>query len=135
MRQTIAALGLVAGLALGSPAHAQQVSYPPPMPPQAPSTAAEASHVFKAGPGWLPEFQVNSGAVSVWVMLFNAVAAPGDGAVTPVKWYQLPAASTLGVSFTPVALQFTTGITAVCSTTGPFTKTATATCTFSGEVQ
>lgn len=135
MRQIIAAVGLVAGLAWGFPAHAQQVSYFPPMLPQAPSTATESNHVFKAGPGWIPEFQVNSGAVSVWVMLFNAVAAPADGAVTPVKWYQLPAASTLGASFSPVALQFTTGMTAVCSTTGPFTKTATATCTFSGEVQ
>ena len=107
----------------------------PTAPPVTPSGAAESSHVFKAAAGVLYGFQVNTGASAVWVMVFNATSAPADGAVTPIKWYQVAANSTLTVTYIPVAIQLSTGITIVCSTTGPFTKTASSTCVFSGEAQ
>ena len=130
MRRILLALVLAPAIA-----HAQQVVSPVPIPPQTPSAAAEATHVFKAAPGILYGFQVNTGGSSVWVMLFNATTAPADGTVAPVKWWQVAASSTLGVSFAPIGLQLSTGISVACSTTGPFTKTATSTCEFSGDVQ
>ena len=66
-------------------------------------------------------------------MLFNLTALPANGAVTPVAWWQVPAGSTLSVSEAP-ALTMSTGITVGCSTTGPFTLTASALCTFGAGV-
>lgn len=100
----------------------------------APSTAAESSRVLCLIPCVLNGFNVNSGASAVWVMLFDATAAPSDGASqTPLKLYQVAANSTLSVGY--AGLRTNTGAVLVCSTTGPFTKTATATCTFSGDIR
>lgn len=98
------------------------------------STAAEGSRVLCAGPCSVGGLQVNSGASAGWVMIFNATAAPSDGAVVPVKWYQVAANQTLAVSW-DIPLRLTTGCTVVFSTTGPFTKTISATATISGEIQ
>ncbi len=101
------------------------------------STAAEGSHVCKTFAGNLFEFQAtNTNASARWILVYDAVVAPGDGASTPKRFYEIGGNSTLGVSWgggPPLA--FTTGIVLVCSTTGPFTKTATADCVFSGTVQ
>jgi hypothetical protein len=117
--------------------------------PQASATAVESSHIFKAsGPSAAVDFQVNNtSASSLWVMLVDgAVAPPGSGAAIAgcttastarpcvAKWYQIGANSTIGVSWSPgpfVWLQ--TGQVVVCSSTGPFTLTYSANCTFSGE--
>lgn len=115
---------------LGSVAAAQgPVSY------GIPSTSAESSRVLKPAAGLLYGFQVNTGASALWVMVFDARTAPSNGAVTPVKWYQPAANSTMAVYFGPNPLQMTQGITIACSTTGPFTLTLSATCTISGETQ
>lgn len=98
------------------------------------STAAESSHVLKASAGNLYAYQVTTGAVAGYVMIFNATSAPVDGAVTPVKCVAVPATATVGVSNSPPEY-FSTGITAVFSTTGCFTKTASATAMFSGDVK
>lgn len=98
------------------------------------STAAEASKVFKASAGNLYAYQVTTGAAAGYVMIFNATSAPADGAVTPVKCVAVPAGATVGVSVNPPEA-FSTGITAVFSTTGCFTKTASATAMFSGDVK
>lgn len=98
------------------------------------SAAAEASNVFKASAGNLYAYQVTTGAVAGYVMLFNATSAPADGAVAPVKCVAVPSGSTVGVSMSPPEY-FSTGITAVFSTTGCFTKTASATAMFSGDVK
>ncbi len=118
---------------------------------QATTTAAEGSHVFCTSPCSIYGGQVNNtNAASRWIMLFDATTVPGDGAVTGctvastarpciLKWYQLPANSTVGIgdfymnggaSHLPVG----TGFVAVCSSTGPFTKTVTSDCVFSFEV-
>ncbi len=98
------------------------------------STSAESAKVFKSSAGNLYAYQVTTGASAGYVLLFNATSAPIDGAVTPVKCVSVAANSTVGVSMNPPEY-FSTGITAVFSTTGCFTKTASATAMFSGDVK
>lgn len=100
------------------------------------STAAEGSHVLKASAGNLYGVCVTTGASAGFLMVFNATSAPADGAVTPTEWIQLGANSTSCISYgsgPPNA--YATGITAVFSTTGPFTKTISATAAFVGRVK
>lgn len=117
--------------------------------PQATASSIESSHVFKAsGPSTAVDFQVNNTSAStLWVMLFDAATPPtGSGAAVSgctnaaasrpcvAKWYQIGANSTIGVTWSSgpfVSLQ--TGQVVVCSSTGPFTLTYSANCTFSGE--
>lgn len=84
------------------------------------------SLVVKATPGNLYDFNVTVGASAGFIMVFNATAAPADGVVTPA--FVIPVAANAGVAFTfPYPRRFGTGITIVFSTTGPFTKTISAT--------
>jgi len=101
------------------------------------STAAEASHVLKSSAGSLYALTVVTGATSGWLMLFDAVSAPADGAVTPFWAKYLPSDGTAGdLSLEwSVPLAFATGITAVFSSTGPFTKTGSTTAAFYGQVK
>ena len=106
------------------------------VPPVGVSTSVGSSSVLKTGKTNVIGFQVNSGGAAVWVMLFDSATVPADGTVTPKKLYQLPANSTLTSSWSPGPfLALANGAVLVCSSTGPFTKTASATCAFSGEVQ
>ena len=98
------------------------------------SGAAEGSKVLKASAGNLYAYQVTTGASAGYVMLFNATSSPADGAVTPVKCVSVAANSTVGASMEPPEY-FSTGITAVFSTTGCYTKTVSATAMFSGDVK
>lgn len=91
------------------------------------ATSAVASVlVVKASAGNLYEWRVTSGASAGYVMLFNATAAPADGAVTPVDCVVVAANATVG-SGTIIPERYSTGIVVVFSTTGCFTKTASAT--------
>ena len=117
--------------------------------PTTTASAVESSHVFKAsGPSTAVDFQVNNTSGStLWVMLFDAATAPtgGGAAVTGcsnaaaarpcvAKWYQIGANSTIGVTWSAGPfLQLQTGQVVACSSTGPFTLTYSANCTFSGE--
>lgn len=98
------------------------------------STAVEASRILKATPGTLYWLTCNIGATSGWLMLFDLVGVPSDGGVAPdfatyissdgvggLLSLTLP---TMGISFPKY------GIVAVFSSTGPFTKTASATASF-----
>ena len=124
-------------LALVSTANAQSLG-----PSSAPAvaiapdtnTAVASSRVLKASAGNLYAYQVTTGASAGYVMLFNATSAPADGAVTPVKCVAVAANSTVGVTNNPPEY-FNTGITIVFSTTGCFTKTASATAVFSGDIK
>lgn len=99
------------------------------------STAAESNHVLKAAAGNFYGATITNGAAAGYVMVFNATSAPADGAVTPLYCWAMPATtSTLGVGFDYPA-RFSTGITIVYSTTGCFTKTASATAMFSAQVK
>lgn len=119
---------------------------------QTTASAVEASHVFCTRPCQIYGGQINNtNAASRWIMLFDATTDPGDGAVTGcatavtarpciVKWYQIGANSTVGVADffmlnAASRIPVKSGLVAVCSSTGPFTKTETSDCAFSFEVQ
>jgi hypothetical protein len=91
------------------------------------STTAVGSNLTTTT-GQLLYINVTSGASAGYVMVFNTASAPADGAVTPTFCYVLAANSTLSTTYNAIAApNFSTGITVVFSTTGCFTKTASAT--------
>lgn len=91
------------------------------------ATAAVAgSLVVKSSAGNLYDFNVVAGASAGFIMIFNATSAPADGAVTPALVIPLAANAGLYMSL-PYPRRFSTGITIVFSTTGPFSKTISAT--------
>jgi len=96
------------------------------------SSAVASSLVLKGSAGNLFAVNVSSGASAGFVLIFNATSAPADGAVTPAKCYVLAANTTLALQWT-TPVQFGTGITVVFSTTGCYTKTASATAFISGD--
>ena len=102
--------------------------------PATPSTALEASHVLKASAGTLYSVKVVTTTTAGWLLIFNATSAPADGAVTPIDFYQVGASTFLDVAW-PTPLAANAGLTVVFSTTGPFTKTGSATAAFSAQVQ
>lgn len=94
--------------------------------------AVNSALVLKASAGNLYSFTCNAGASAGYVMVFNAIAAPADGAVTPIYVEPVAINSTVTRSFNyPIVCS--TGITLVFSTTGPFTKTASATAFLAGQ--
>ncbi len=104
------------------------------------STALEANRVIKASAGNLYSFEVMAdstlSAAAWWILVFNATSAPADGAVTPAKCYSLPSGATgASYGFASVPLYLGTGITISASTTGCFTKTASAHAFISGDAQ
>jgi len=100
------------------------------------STALEASHVLKASAGSLSTLSVTTSSAAGYLLLFNATTAPADGAVTPAACFgSIPAGVTFSLAWPSASLSFSTGITAVFSTTGCLTKTSSATAYFSGQVQ
>lgn len=97
------------------------------------STTTESSHVFCAAACTVYSLNVQSCPSGDWLLLFNATSAPSDGSVTPAGYWQL---GSTGVAFSWVApLKMTTGAVTVCSSTGPFTKTAVSGAAFTGQVQ
>lgn len=98
------------------------------------TTAAVSCQVAKSSAGSLLASTLYS-SVSGWFLVFNATSAPADGAVTPIEFLRYPTADvTMGYSASP-PLAAGTGITICFSTTGPYTKTASATATISAKVQ
>jgi hypothetical protein len=111
------------------------VTSPAALTPVTASTSLSSSQVLKSSAGTFFGAQVNTTTAAVFVMLFNATSLPSNGAVTPIGWWQVPANSTASIAEAPAA-SMGAGITLGCSTTGPFTLTATSTCTFAmGMVQ
>jgi hypothetical protein len=99
------------------------------------STAAESSHVLKAAPGQLTSAYVVS-SVTGYLLLLNSASTPPDGAVTPLECIPVSANVAAGIAFSGLPPEtYSIGITAVFSTTGCFTKTASATAFFHGAVQ
>jgi hypothetical protein len=95
------------------------------------SASAEGSHVFCAAACNLWSIYVTAGASAGFLMTFNATSAPADGAVTPVECVQVAANSTVALSFgSGPPDRYSTGATAVFSTTGCFNKTVSATAFF-----
>lgn len=98
------------------------------------TTVAANALVLKASPGNLYSCYASS-TVAGWLMIFNAIAAPADGTVTPI--HAIPIAAGGFGSIPPIEIPewFSVGITAVFSSTGPFTKTASATAFIHGAVK
>lgn len=126
-------------LALASPAwSAEEIK-------AAVSTAAESSHVFCDATGTSPvhkapchirSFYVTvATAVSGFVMTFDAVSAPSNGAVTPRECIYMAGPNTMAVDFGDTTEPYVTGLTAVFSTTGCFTQTLSATAFFKARAQ
>lgn len=102
------------------------------------SGALQSGNVLLSAAGNLYTLSVTITTVSGYLMVFDATSAPGDGAVTPKVCQPVNSNGTNGaVSMTwgNIPLRFATGITAVFSSTGCFTKTASATAVFSAQVQ
>lgn len=100
------------------------------------SSSVESSHVFKASAGNLYSAYVTVGATAGFLLIFDATSAPVDGAVAPTQCVVAPANQTVSLSFNPGPPEvYSTGITAVFSSTGCFTKTASATAFFHGSVK
>lgn len=94
------------------------------------STAVESGRVVKAGAGNLYGIAATSGASAGYLMVFNATSVPADGAVTPHLCRVIAANSSITVDYGPIATRYSVGISAAFSTTGCFTKTASATAMF-----
>lgn len=121
---------------------------------QSTQSAVESSHIFCTSSCQIYGGSINNtNAASRWVFLFDSATVPpaGGAAVTGcltaaanlrpcwLKAYQIGANSTLGISDflmfqSNSRIPFSQGFVAVCSSTGPFTNTAAADCTFSFEV-
>lgn len=101
------------------------------------SAAAEGSHIIKATAGSLYGFDVTTGASAGVIMVFDSATVPADGAVTPVKCYDIAATATLSLLFGLAGgppLKFNNGIVIVFSTgTNCFSKAVSATAFISAE--
>lgn len=101
--------------------------------PSAGQTAVAAgSLILKASAGNVYGYEVCAGASAGYLMLFDSATVPADGTVTPRRVHAIAANASLSRSFNP-PLRCATGITLVFSTTGPFTKTISATAFLAGD--
>lgn len=101
------------------------------------SNAAGSNLVIKATAGSLSSLTIDIGATSGWLMLFDAVALPSNGAVTPAYCWPITSDGAKGAAAFawPKPKPFSTGIVAGFSTTGCLNLTASATATFYGDYQ
>lgn len=97
------------------------------------SGSLESGHVLKASAGNLYRLTVTS-SISGYILVFNSITVPADGAVTPQMCRVVNAGST-EIDHTAIPDRFATGISVAFSTTGCFTKTASATAMIEGSVQ
>lgn len=91
------------------------------------------SLVLKASAGNLYEVDATAAGAG-FLMVFNAITAPADGTVTPVECMPLAAGGEARIT-PPIGEAFSTGMTAVFSTTGCFTKTISATAFIHAQVK
>lgn len=98
-------------------------------------TAASSGRVLRAGTTNLAGLNVVTGGTAGYVMLFDAVAVPPDGAVQPVRCMPIAANTGVDLNFRGSPLRFDNGLTIVFSTTGCFNKTGSATAYLAGDVQ
>jgi hypothetical protein len=102
-----------------------------------PSTAVEASHVFKDRAGALVSFHAfNTKASAQYILIMDSATVPANGAVVllypPIY---VPATSNVSLNFT-IPLQAANGISVSNSSTGTFTKTiGSADCIFLAQVR
>lgn len=115
----ILSLLILAAMLHATPAVAQQILGNPIGLAQ--STTGESSHVFKTSPGYVYSLGATTSAAG-WLLAYNAVAAPSNGAVAPIFCAQIAVNSTQFFQFAH-PLPMGTGITLAFSSTGCFTQT------------
>ncbi len=96
------------------------------------TTAAAGSLILKASAGNVYGYDVSTGGAAGYLMLFDSATVPADGAVTPTRVHAVAANASLSRSFNP-PIRCASGITLVFSTTGPFSKTISATAFLAGD--
>lgn len=100
------------------------------------SASAEASHVLKNAAGSLYGVYVSNPSATGFLLVFNATAVPGDGAVTPIHCIPVTASNIGFVNFLPGPPEtYSTGISVAFSSTGCFTKTTSPTAFFHGYIK
>lgn len=92
------------------------------------SAAAESGRVIVAAPGTLAAIFITASTVSGYMMVFDSITVPADGAVVPKLCVYVSANNTVGFTY---PTSFATGISVAFSTTGCFAKAASATAFFS----
>lgn len=100
------------------------------------SSATEGSHVLCGAACNAYDLFVTVGGVPGYILVYNTTTAPPDGAVVPVFCIRASAGSTVSLSSSgEPPTKWTTGFTAVFSSTGCVTQTASATAFFSALVK
>ena len=102
------------------------------------SGSLESGHVLKASPGCLLSGYATVDATTTgYLMVFNSITVPSDGAVTPIECvYTNLNPGSVGVNFAPLPPEFfSVGISIAFSSTGCFTKTASPHAFFHAIVQ
>jgi len=97
------------------------------------TTVASGSLICKASAGNLYGYNAVSGASAGYLMFFDSATVPADGTVTPKLVIALAANASVQAD-RDIPIRFATGIVMVFSTTGPFTKTISATAFLAGDV-
>lgn len=96
------------------------------------TTVVGSSQVVKGSSCNLYSLSCTSGASAGFVLVFDATTPPADGTVTPIDVITIAANATVTKNY-PIPLRCNSGATLVFSTTGPFTKTASATAFLMGQ--
>lgn len=125
MRKLLMALALL----IPTPVVAQSLSHTVRTP------AVAGALIVKAGTVYLAGLNVTSGASAGYVMLFDAADVPADGAVAPLRCLPIAANTGLDVNWRGAPVYLQQGAVVVFSTTGCFTKTASATAFIAGDIQ
>jgi hypothetical protein len=87
------------------------------------SAVLEGSHVFRIAAASVYAVTATGLSTFAWLLLFDAVAVPADGAVVPLQAIQATNLASVQIAFGGAAAAFGTGVVAALSTTGPFVKT------------
>jgi hypothetical protein len=92
--------------------------------------------ILKAAPGCLIAAYLLNSTTAGYLMVFNSITVPADGAVTPIHCIPIAASSYQYLNFAPQPPEwYSTGISVAFSTTGCFTKTVSSALFIHGLVQ
>lgn len=99
------------------------------------SGALESGLILSGLPCSLINVQANVTEIGGWIMLLDAAIIPSPGAVTPIRWWQIQANSTLPMQLFSPPLTTVNGAVLLFSTAlDPFTFTPSETALFAGEI-
>lgn len=107
-----------------------------PVMPKASGASLVSTLIAKAKGGLLCGLDVTTTTQAGWVMLFDSATVPADGGVAPLKAWRIGTDASFHQGpdgFAP--LLFANGIVVVFSSTGPLTKTESATAFISADVK